>query len=377
MEPKHKHQATTANIIINASGVQIVGNWDLASQTSIRESLKKMGQPSTKALTIDGSAITAMDTYGALQLQKLMSQLQKNGYVLQLQSFNSQHLRLLDQIKSQAKDLVTVPPLPIDNPLVRLGKRTMVEVEQFLTFLTFVGEITTVALRSLLRPQKIHWRPLMSVIETTGYNALPIIALLSFMIGVVLAYQLGVQLKAYGANIFIVELIGAAVLREFGILLTAIMVVGRTGSAYTAQLGTMKLNEEIDALQIMGIPPNELLILPRIVGLLIVLPLLTIWADIFGVLGGMVMAKGMMDINYYDFLTRFRTQVSLSSLMIGIGKAPVFALLIASTGCFQGMQVTGSAESVGQRTTRSVVQAIFLIIVADSLFSIAFSKFGI
>jgi len=164
------------------------------------------------------------------------------------------------------------------------------------------------------------------------------------------------------------------VLREFAPLITAIMVSGRTGSAFTASIGMMKLNQEIDALDTMGVTPAELLLLPRIIGLLIALPLLTMWADIFGVLGGMVMSNNMLGITWYDFLHRFQRVVSLKSFLIGIGKAPVFALLIASIGCFEGMQVKYSADSVGQNTTRSVVAAIFFIIVADAAFSIILSK---
>ncbi|MHB1222257.1 MAG: MlaE family ABC transporter permease, partial [Gammaproteobacteria bacterium] len=213
-----------------------------------------------------------------------------------------------------------------------------------------------------------------NVIYSTGYLGLPIIGLLSFLIGVVLTYQMGLQLKTYGANIYIVDLLGLSVLREFSPLITAIMVAGRTGSAFTAQLGMMKLNQEIDALDTMGVTPGELLLLPRILGLTLVLPLLTVWADIFGVFGGMVMANNMLGISWYDFLHRFPNVIPLKNLLIGVGKAPIFALLIASIGCFQGMLVKGGAESVGRNTTRSVVLSIFFIIVADAAFSVILSK---
>ena len=197
------------------------------------------------------------------------------------------------------------------------------------------------------------------------------------MIGIVLAYQMGFQLKNLGATLLIIDLLGLAILREFAPLLTAIMIAGRSGSAFTAQLGMMKIKEEIDALNTMGVLPSQLLILPRIWGLFIALPLLTVWADIFGLLGGMAMTHNMLNISYTDFLQRFPKVVSLSSLLIGIGKAPVFALIIASTACFQGLRVSGSADSVGRQTTRSVVQGIFFIIVADTLFSILFSQLNI
>jgi phospholipid/cholesterol/gamma-HCH transport system permease protein len=215
---------------------------------------------------------------------------------------------------------------------------------------------------------------LATIIYRNGYQALPIIFLLSFMIGVILAYQMGLQLKNYGANIYIVDLLGLSILREFGPLITAIMVAGRTGSAFTAQLGIMKVNQEIDALNTMGVTPAELLILPRIAGLLITLPLLTIWSDISAVVGGMVMSNNILNITWYDFLQRFPIVIPLKTLIIGLGKAPVFALIIASIGCFQGVRVKGSADSVGLNTTRSVVLSIFFIIVADAIFSVVFNK---
>jgi len=193
-------------------------------------------------------------------------------------------------------------------------------------------------------------------------------------VGVVITYQMGLQLKNYGANIYIVDLLGISILREFGPLLTSIMVAGRTGSAFTAELGMMKLNQEIDALNTMGVTPAELLLLPRIIGLVIVLPLLTIWSDIFGVIGGMIMSNNMLDITWYDFLFRFPNVVPLKTLIIGLGKTPVFALIIASVSCFQGMRVSSSAASLGANTTRSVVLSIFFILVADAGFSIIFSE---
>jgi phospholipid/cholesterol/gamma-HCH transport system permease protein len=210
------------------------------------------------------------------------------------------------------------------------------------------------AMQTLSHPKQVRGRAIMSIIENTGLDALGIIALLSFMIGIVLTYQMGFQLKNLGAAQYIIDLLGLAILREFAPLLTAIMIAGRSGSAFTAQLGMMKIKEEIDALNTM-----------------------TVWADNFGLLGGMAMTHNMLHISYSDFLQRFPKVVSLSSLIIGVGKAPVFALIIANTACFQGFRVSGSADSVGRQTTRSVVQGIFFIIVADALFSILFSKLNI
>jgi phospholipid/cholesterol/gamma-HCH transport system permease protein len=184
---------------------------------------------------------------------------------------------------------------------------------------------------------------------------------------------MGLQLETYGANIFIAYLSGMAIFREFSPLITAIIVAGRTGSAFTAQIGSMKVNEEVDALLTMGLSPTELLVMPKVLGLLLVFPLLIFWSDVFSILGAMIMSKFMLDISFYDFLQRLRDSVGLKQMMLGLYKAPAFALLIALVGCFQGFRVEGSADSIGSQTTKSVVQSLFLIIIADAIFSIIYS----
>ena len=213
--------------------------------------------------------------------------------------------------------------------------------------------------------------------RAAGFDALPITGLLCFLMGVVIAYQGATQFRRYGANIFVVDLVGLAMLRELSPLLTAIIVAGRSGSAYAAQIGTMKVTEEIDALRTVGIAPIELLVLPKILALTIALPLLTVYADILGVVGGMMMARSELDVTYLDFMDRLQYALRISDFAVGIGKAPIFAGIIAVVGCFQGFQVSGDAKSVGRRTTISVVQSIFLVIVADSLFSVVFNYLGI
>ena len=191
------------------------------------------------------------------------------------------------------------------------------------------------------------------------------------------AYQGADQLKQYGANIFVVDLIGLSMLREFAPLITAIIIAGRSGSAYAAQIGTMAVSEEIDAMRTLGISPQEMLVLPKFIALVIALPLLTVFADLLGVFGGMIMANSQLGVGYSEFLDRFVYAVSPTSFLVGIGKAPVFAAIIVIVGCFQGFRTNGGAQSVGQQTTRSVVQSIFLVVVADALFSIGFSTLGL
>jgi phospholipid/cholesterol/gamma-HCH transport system permease protein len=261
--------------------------------------------------------------------------------------------------------------------LTRIGRYSWRSMTGVSDMLAFVGECALVLLRSLIQPHRIRWRAILHNLQTAGFEALPIVGLLSFLMGVVIAYQGADQLQHFGANIFIVDLVGLSMLRELAPLLTAIIVAGRSGSAYAAQIGTMKVTEEIDALRTIGVGPTELLVLPKILALAIALPLLTLFADVTGVFGGMLMARSKLDVGFDVFLDRFGDAVSLSSFMSGIGKAPVFAGIIALVGCYQGFQVSGSADSVGRQTTVSVVQSIFLVILADALFSVVFNWLNI
>jgi len=223
----------------------------------------------------------------------------------------------------------------------------------------------------------LRWRPILFNIRSAGFDALPIVGLLSFLIGIVVAYQGADQLRKYGANIFVADVVGLSMLREFAPLITAIIIAGRSGAAYAAQIGTMSVTEEIDAMRTLGIAPLDLLVLPKILALVVALPLLTVFADVLGVFGGMIMARAQLQVGFGDFLDRFVKAVGVTDYLLGIGKAPVFAAIIVVVGCFQGFRTKGGADSVGRQTTRSVVQAILFVIIADSLFSIAFSALGL
>ncbi|MES2502396.1 MAG: ABC transporter permease [Pseudomonadota bacterium] len=259
------------------------------------------------------------------------------------------------------------------NLFERVGISTISLLDQFIEALVFIGETAVALTKSVMQPRRIRWRPILFNIRTAGFNALPIVGLLSFLLGIVVAYQGAGQLRQYGANIFVADLVGLSMLREFAPLMTAIIIAGRSGSAYAAQIGTMSVTEEIDAMRTLGISPQELLVLPKVIALVIVMPLLTVFADALGVFGGMLMAQQQLDVGFVEFLDRFVKAVSPTAFMIGVGKAPVFAVIIAMVGCFQGFRTKGGADSVGRQTTRSVVQSIFLVIVADALFSVAFS----
>ena len=270
-----------------------------------------------------------------------------------------------------------VKPAPAAAPppgmLVRIGQGATGAFEQALALLGFVGECALALAACVAKPARLRWRPILFNIRSAGFDALPVVALLAFLLGVVIAYQGAGQLRQYGANIFVADLVGLSMLREFAPLIVAIILAGRSGSAYAAQIGTMAVTEEIDAMRTLGIAPLDVLVLPKLLALVVVLPLLTVFADVIGVLGGMVMARAQLGVGYIEFLERFVKAVSVTAYLIGICKAPVFAAIIAVVGCFQGFRTKGGADSVGRQTTRSVVQAIVLVIVADALFSIAFS----
>ena len=215
-------------------------------------------------------------------------------------------------------------------------------------------------LYTLPRVRTWRVRATFAVVQQAGVNALPIVGLLAFLMGVVIGYQGGVQLKTYGANIFVVELLTLSIIREIAPLVTAIIVAGRSGSAYAAELATMEVNEEIDALNVMGVHPIQLLVLPKLLGLIIALPLLTVFADIAGVCGGIAIANIVLDVGVDDFVVRIPDVIPFSAFIVGIIKVPVFAAIIAIVGCYQGLNAAGGAEGVGRQTTASVVQAIFL-----------------
>jgi len=341
------------------------GEWTILSlPPSLEDYLSSIDHP---VKNIDARPISRLDSAGVEFIQEIQKRF---SAAIQL---SDEQKRLCSLIGSY-----TFKPTPIETPkklsgVEELGQSAYRGYLELLKYFEFIGEVFVLMFSWIFLPQRILWRNIAKVLESAGYYGLPIIGLLSFLIGVVLAYQMGVQLKNYGANIFVVNLLGISILREFAPLITAIIVAGRTGSAFTAELGTMKVNQELDALTTMGVKPLEYLVTPKILGLIIAMPLLSMWASFTGIFGGMIMSKSMLDITFIGFWHQFHTAVGTKQLWIGLMKTPVFAFIISSVGCFQGFEVSGGAESVGKQTTRSVVQALFLIIVADAFFSILLS----
>jgi len=295
-----------------------------------------------------------------------------------------EQLRLLDATlkeaeKDQAEDPVpAAPPPQPQNAGVRLlgdvGRRSVRFARNAVQALAFLGEITLSALGSARSLRRLRPTSIARHVYDTGITALPIVALIAFLISVIIAYMSAQQLRGLGADIYVVDLVTIGVLRELGVLLTSIIVAGRSGSAFAAELGSMQLNEEVDALIATGVDPIEVLVVPRLVGLTIALPALTIVADLVGLAGGSILCRFLLDMPFNQYFARVQEAISPSTFWVGFVKAPVFALLIGSAGCFRGMQVRGSARELGRLVTVAVVQAIFLVILADALFAVLFME---
>ena len=352
--------------------VRCAGAWTVQGVAPVEQRLTALSLPPASELVFDISAVSALDTAGAWLLHRTMRAVEQRGTTTRISGLKPEFDTLLQLIAARAEVVQPVEPVKA-GLLASIGLQAWRSLIGVSGMLAFIGESAVTFLRSLIQPRRIRWRPILHNLQTAGFEALPIVGLLSFLMGVVIAYQGADQLQRFGANIFIADLVGLSMLRELSPLLTAIIVAGRSGSAYAAQIGTMKINEEVDALRTIGIGPQELLVQPKIIALVIALPLLTVYADVAGILGGMLMANSMLDISFSVFLDRLEDALSLSSFLTGIIKAPVFAVIIALVGCFQGFQVSGGADSVGRQTTVSVVQSIFLVIVADALFSVIFN----
>src|SRR6266851_4483929 len=356
------------------------GEWLVATAAELDRRLRQIQPPSGKRVTFDLAGIDRLDTAGAWLLLRTEHDLAARGNAVEIRNLRSNLVPLLDQVRAGGMVVPARHPRPahhtITGFLARIGEISLGLFARAYSILGFFGAVCATAGRLLRRPRGLRMTALVAQMEQTGVNALPIVGLLSFLIGVVLAYQGADQLRRFGAEIYTVNLLGAGILRELGVLMTAIIIAGSSGSAFTAQIGTMRVNEEIDALRTIGLDPIEVLVIPRLFGLMLTLPMLTLCANFMGVFGGGLMAWSELGIGIPEFLTHLST-IAPWSFWIGMIKSPCFAVIIALIGCYEGFQVAGSAESVGRQTTLSVVEAIFLVILTDAGFSIFFSALQI
>ena len=353
------------------------GEWLVATAADLDRRLRALDLPEHRRVTIDLAGIDRIDTAGAWLLLRAEHDLSARGNAVEMRNLAPTFAPLFAQVRAGGM-LVPVPhPRPDHYSLVgfvaRIGEVTLSLFVRAYSILGFVGLIWVTAMRILRHPRRLRLTATIAQMEQTGVNALAIVGMLSFLIGVVIAYQGADQLRRFGAEIYTVDLLGVSILRELGVLMTAIIIAGRSGSAFTAQIGTMRVNEEIDALRTLGLDPVEVLVIPRLFGLLLTLPMLTFYANLMGLLGGCLMAWRVLGITIPQFMRELQYAVTARTFWIGVFKAPFFAAIIAMIGCYEGLQVSRSAESVGRQTTLSVVESIFLVIVTDAAFSVVFS----
>lgn len=365
-----------ADFSIDDAGIRCQGSWTAANLRAVEQRLSNLTW-TTGAIRFDLEGVENLDTAGAWLIFRTRRFLEQQGRQVVLSGASPAGQELIALVGGRSASVerpaIAEPP----GILETAGEHTVAQLQQYLGFLGFIGQLAHVIWRGLTHPWHIRWAVVAKELQAAGVNALPIVGLLTFLIGIVIAYQGGIVLRDYGANLYVADIVGLSMVRELAPLITAIIVAGRTGSAYTAQIGTMMVTEEVDALRSIGISPMEMLVLPKLVALVIALPLLTVFADAMGLFGGLIMANSMLNLNPTTFLNRLAEALTLNSYLSGIGKAPVFAAIIAAVGCFQGFRVYGSAGSVGRQTTISVVQSIFLVIIVDAAFSVAFAKLGI
>jgi phospholipid/cholesterol/gamma-HCH transport system permease protein len=375
--------ATTTLVASEESGSLVLaatGEWLVATAADLDRRLRGIEVPKGRRVLLDLTGIDRLDTAGAWLLLRTEHDLTARGNTVEMRNLRPSFEPLIDQVRSAG----FVPPAGHPRPahhtiagfIARIGEISVGLMARAYSILGFFGVVCATAGRLARHPRRLNMTAIAAQMEQTGVNALPIVSLLTFLIGIVIAYQGADYLRLYGLENYTVQLTGASILRELGVLLTAIILAGRSGSAFTAQIGTMRVNEEIDAMRTIGLDPVEVLVLPRLFGLVLTLPMLTLCANFMGIFGGGLMAWSQLGIGIPQFLNQLST-IAAWSFWIGMIKSPFFAVVIALIGCYEGFQVAGSAESVGRLTTLSVVEAIFLVIVTDAVFSIFFSSLRI
>ena len=357
------------------------GEWLVATAAELDRRLRALDLPEHRRVAIDLAGIRRIDTAGAWLLLRTEHDLSARGNAVEVRNLAPTLAPLFEHVRAGGMLAPVSHPRPDHHSLAgfvaRIGQITVGLFARAYSILGFVGLVSVTALRLLRHPRRLRLTATIAQMEQTGVNALAIVGMLAFLIGIVIAYQGADQLRRFGAEIYTVDLLGVGVLRELGVLMTAIIIAGRSGSAFTAQIGTMRVNEEIDALRTLGLDPVEVLVIPRLFALLLTLPMLALYANLMGLLGGCLMAWGVLGITIGQFIRELQFAITPRTFWIGVFKAPFFAAIIAMIGCYEGFQVSRSAESVGRLTTLSVVESIFLVIVTDAAFSIVFSALRI
>ena len=363
--------ASPPTLVLDGDRLRLSGHWTLDHAGAVSDLL---AAAPAGAAAIDATGIARMDTLGVLQLLRFARRHHLGEDALR---FREDHVALVTAIEDVADDRPGKRrEYGVAAALARLGKAMHGNGREVVSLVSFLGESLAKSARILREPARLRLTSTVHHMEQVGLDAMPLVALLSFMVGAVIAFLGATILADFGAELFVVELVGFAFLREFGVLLTAILLAGRTASAFTAQIGIMVTREEVDAIRALGLDPIELLVIPRLLALLVMLPLLTFIAMVAGLLGGMAVAAFEIGIPPQAFVIRLQDTIELRHFFVGMSKAPVFAVVIGLIGCLEGLQVQGTAQSLGERTTSSVVQTISLVILLDALAAIWFMQVG-
>ena len=361
--------------------LDLTGEWRALQFAQIDAALAAIDLAGTRRLVISTEQLDALDLSGAWRLREFLKRARDAGAEVTFRGAPPDQLRLIDEALqgagAPAGASAQGPGEPAIRPLTFIGRESVLFGQDLFMGFAFLGRVSVTAARALTSLKRLRPISVARHVYDTGITAMPIVALIAFLISVIIAYMSAQQLRNFGAEIFVVDLVTIGVLRELGVLLTAIIVAGRSGSAFAAEIGSMKLNEEVDALYATGVDPFEVLVLPRVLGLVIALPLLAIVADLIGLTGGALLCRYLLDMPLSQYVNRANEAIAPTTFWVGIIKAPVFAALIALAGCYRGMQVRGSSRELGRLTTQAVVQAIFLVILADALFAVLFMEMNI
>ncbi|WP_151444842.1 ABC transporter permease [Halomonas lysinitropha] len=358
----------------------IAGDWTLVHYSTLKRQVERLAgsrEPSHQG--IDLERLDALDTAGAVLLMELVGPAALaaiDDWASDLPATRRALLRTLGEAMADNQPPTARPARPLRDTLARTGQMVEELWQQQRQLLGFIGQVLATLAATAWRPGRWRITSVVAQLHQTGLNALPIVALLTFLVGAVVAFLGATVLRDFGATIYTVNLVAFAFLREFGVLLAAILLAGRTASAFTAQLGAMKANEELDAVRTLGLDPIELLVLPRVLAMMLTLPILTFVGMLSGILGGALVCLLALDISTAQFLAILERDIAVQHFLVGIGKAPVFAFLVAVIGCLEGFKVSGSAQSVGEHTTSSVVQSIFVVILLDAIAALFCMEMG-
>jgi len=354
--------------------LSISGRISLENLKPFQSDLENLYQElSPSQLSVDLSGIKYLDSAGALVLLQFENQMKVRSIPFQLIHITDEVKGIMDLLDPSILTATPLPPLErSDNLLEQIGEASVRFLNDFFQVIAFVGDLLLSLIYSFLHPRSMRWGDVFFYMKRAGVDGLPIVGLISFLLGLIIAFMSSLQLKQFGANIFIASLVSIAMVRELGPIMTAIIVAGRSGSAFAAEIGTMMVNEEVDALTVMGFDPTRFLTVPKVLATMIVVPLLTLYSSLFGIFGGLMVGVIGLDLTVYTYIQETLKSIRLFDLTSSLIKSVVFAMLISSIGCLRGFQVKGGAEGVGLSTTSAVVSGLFLIIVADSAFAVIF-----